>query len=124
LERFVISIVTITYFAWSAKKENKSTENKQQNKTSRDKKEGKFYFCNKVVSRDNIEYHAFDDVKRKRKNVYVNKNHPRIKELLGEGKLKSQKEKFIIRFSKVNKYEIGNFYYFNKINTDLEIIES
>ncbi|CAI2162891.1 17014_t:CDS:2 [Funneliformis geosporum] len=55
------------------------------------------------------------------KVFYISKNHPRIKELLSEGKLKTGKH-FIIRYGKVDrKYGKGIMHDFNESNQELEI---
>ena len=54
----------------------------------------------------------------------ISKNHPRIKQLLSEGKLQRKKE-FIIRYGKVDDISERNLMYtFNEFNQELEIIET
>jgi len=54
----------------------------------------------------------------------ISKNHPIIKELLGQGKLKRDKW-FTICYGKVDKISDGEITYtFNEDNQDLEIIET
>jgi len=53
----------------------------------------------------------------------ISKNHPRIKELLGQSKLKRDKW-FTIRYGKVDKKtNEGITYNFNEFNQELEIVE-
>lgn len=54
----------------------------------------------------------------------ISKNHPRIKELLGEGKLQEPEvgKKFILRYKKVD-FQKGKIYDFNENNQELEIVE-
>jgi len=69
--------------------------------------------------------YAFSNLpKDKVKVFYISKNHPRIKELLSEGKLQTGKH-FIIRYGKVDKEYAKDFAYdFNEFNQDLEILET
>jgi hypothetical protein len=54
----------------------------------------------------------------------ISKSHPKIKELLKEGKLKKNKW-FTIRYGKVDKKtDEGITYDFNEFNQELEIIEA
>lgn len=58
------------------------------------------------------------------KVFFISKNHPRIKELLKQEKLRKQKW-FTIRYGKVDKKkDEGTTYNFNEFNRDLEVIEN
>jgi len=69
---------------------------------------------------------VFSDISRGDWNMfYISKNHPRIKELLREGKLQEGKKKqFIIRYEKVDKRKEGGESIFNEFNQELEIFEA
>ena len=72
------------------------------------KNEGKFDYTT-FFKKDNVSWYAFDDILQKGREerqdwkiIHINENHPRIKELLKEGKLQGRKE-FTIRYGKVDK---------------------
>jgi TolA-binding protein len=86
-------------------------------------KEGKFFFCGTGTDSNSNENYMFDEYEEGRdRMISVDKNHPLIKQLLGEGKLKLG-EKFIIRYGKVDKDFTKISFFFNKGNEELEIIE-
>ena len=54
----------------------------------------------------------------------ISKNHPRIKQLLSQNKLKKDK-KFTIRYEKIDKKsDSGLIFTFNEDNKELEIVEA
>jgi hypothetical protein len=87
-----------------------------------DKKRKKFIFYGD--SREKSGYVKFGGEGDNFLLFLINKNHPRIKKLLSEGKLQDGKQ-FTICYGKVDKIsERGGNYTFNENNQELEIIES
>lgn len=93
-------------------------------------KEGKFFFCGTGIDLNGNENYMFDEHEGGRdRMININKNHPLIKELLSQGKLKkvnfNQKENFIIYFDKKDDYGTRSkfFLFFNEFNTKLKIIK-
>jgi hypothetical protein len=76
------------------------------------------------------DYYAFNnvfsDIPREDWNMfYISKNHPRIKELLREGKLQeSKKKQFIIRYERADEKNEKGGLFFNEFNQELKIIEA
>lgn len=84
-----------------------------------DKKKGKFTYF--TLLRNN---HIFENISsgQKQINIEISENHPRIKQLLNEGKLQDGKE-FIISYGKVDKKIQGDRFVFDENNQELEIRE-
>ena len=114
-------------------KEIKEIKEKSENDKSRDdpepipsdKKEEKvFLHANEEIKGFCLFSNWLTTNKEDIKVFLISKNHPRIKELLGQGKLQKDK-KFTIRYGKVDKTSDSEITYtFNEDNQDLEIMET
>jgi hypothetical protein len=118
----IVAIGTVVCFALL--KENDKLD---ESPKSENKKEEKFVYRYPLVEESNVNYYIFNGISNApngdRKIFYISQNHPRIKKLLSQGKLKEDKE-FIIRYGKVDKRPGGkSVFIFKDDNKELEIKE-
>lgn len=131
----------------SQQKQNKSTVKRLENEIKKLKKrlenerpdedsgpgrakEGKFFFCGTGIDSKGNENYMFDEYEGGRdRMINISKDHPLIKELLSQGKLKkvnfNQKESFLIYFDEKDDYGTRSkfFFFFNEFSTKLKIIK-
>ena len=108
---------------------DKSSETKNDkpdnSKPTSNKKEEKVNYKYPLIGKD-AGYYVFDNSfssSRNQKIFYISQNHPQIKRLLSQGKLRENRQ-FVIRYGKIDKESSGKVVLtFNEDNQELEIKE-